>query len=65
MSTEKQMREALRFLSEIHPGNMTPMAEENWKNATVLIKQALAAEPEYTPEATKTMEPSENAKRGV
>jgi hypothetical protein len=39
--------EALKLLLEalegIHPGNMTPMAEEYWNKAITAIKQALAA----------------------
>jgi hypothetical protein len=36
---------ALEALEGIHPGNMTPMAEEYWNKAITLIKQALAAQP--------------------
>jgi hypothetical protein len=34
---------ALEALEGIHPGNMTPMAEEYWNKAITAIKQALAA----------------------
>jgi hypothetical protein len=36
---------ALEALEGIHPGNMTPMAEEYWNKAITGIKQALAAQP--------------------
>jgi hypothetical protein len=42
-------REALQTVLEalegIHPGNMTPMAEEYWNKAITVAKQALAAAP--------------------
>ena len=41
-------REALDALEEIHPGNMTPMAEQAWNKAINAIREALA-EPEQKP----------------
>jgi hypothetical protein len=42
MSTEA-LKLALEALEGIHPGNMTPMAEEYWNKAITAIKAALAA----------------------
>jgi hypothetical protein len=36
---------ALEALEEIHPGNMTPMAEGNWSKAIIAIREALAEQP--------------------
>ena len=44
-----KQREALDALEEIHPGNMTPMAEQAWNKAINAIREALA-EPEQEPE---------------
>lgn len=38
------IKQALAYLEGIHPGNMTPMAEEYWNKAIAAIKQALANE---------------------
>lgn len=35
-------QQALEALGEIHPGNMTPMAEEGWNKATTTLRAALA-----------------------
>jgi hypothetical protein len=35
------IKQALAYLEGIHPGNMTPMAEEYWNKAIATIKQAL------------------------
>ena len=35
------MQRALEALVEIHPGNMTPMAEESWAKAIAALKQLL------------------------
>ena len=35
------MRLALEALKDIHPGNMTPMAEEYWGKAITALRQAL------------------------
>lgn len=43
MSNNK-IRKALQALKEIHPGNMTPMAEETWNKAIELLK-AITDEP--------------------
>jgi hypothetical protein len=40
---DKALKLALEALEGIHPGNMTPMAEEYWNKAITAIKQALAA----------------------
>lgn len=37
-----KQREALDALEEIHPGNMTPMAEQAWNKAINAIREALA-----------------------
>jgi len=42
---DEALRLALEALEGIHPGNMTPMAEEYWNKAITAIKQALAAQP--------------------
>jgi hypothetical protein len=42
---DEALKLALDALEGIHPGNMTPMAEEYWNKAITLIKQALAAQP--------------------
>ena len=41
------MQQALEALEEIHVGNMTPMAEENWKKAITALREVLA-EPQIT-----------------
>jgi hypothetical protein len=40
---DEALKLALEALEGIHPGNMTPMAEEYWNKAITAIKQALAA----------------------
>lgn len=40
---DEALKLALESLEGIHPGNMTPMAEEYWNKAITAIKQALAA----------------------
>jgi|694.fasta_scaffold05241_18 hypothetical protein len=40
--TRAAMQQALEVLKEIHPGNMTLMAEEAWNKATTAIREALA-----------------------
>ena len=44
MSTEA-MKLALEALEGIHPGNMTPMAEEYWNKAITALREALAEQP--------------------
>ena len=39
------MKLALEALDGIHPGNMTPMAEEYWNKAITALKTALAEQP--------------------
>lgn len=58
MTKDKALKLALEALEGIHPGNMTPMAEEYWNKAINAIKQALAA-PESEPvQATMKLESS-------
>jgi hypothetical protein len=40
------LKMALKALEEIHPGNMTPMAEEAWNKAITAIRKALAEQQE-------------------
>ena len=55
----QQALEALEALVQIHPGNMTPMAEEAWNKAIVMLGAALA-EPDHIPDAGKMVaEPCE------
>ena len=35
------MKQALEALEEIHPGNMTPMAEEAWNKAITALRAAI------------------------
>jgi len=35
------MKKALEALEEIHPGNMTPMAEEAWNKAITALRTAI------------------------
>lgn len=55
--------QALDALTEIHPGNMTPMAENAWLNAVQILREALA-EPEPEPltdeEIAGVMQPFES-----
>ncbi len=37
----KVMGHALEALEEIHPGNMTPMAEKNWNKAITALREVL------------------------
>lgn len=50
MTKDQLLKIALEDLEGIHPGNMTPMAEEYWNKAITAIKQALAA-PQQEPVA--------------
>jgi hypothetical protein len=43
------VQQALRWMDEIHPGNMTPMAEDAWNKATAALRQLLEAEPVQEP----------------
>ena len=36
------MKQALEALEQIHPGNMTPMAEEAWNKSITALRQAIA-----------------------
>jgi hypothetical protein len=42
MTDREAMKLALEALEDIHPGNMTPMAEEYWGKAITALRQALA-----------------------
>jgi len=42
MMTKEAMKLALEALEGIHPGNMTPMAEEYWNKAITALREALA-----------------------
>ena len=42
MNTNEVLKLALEALEGIHPGNMTPMAEEYWNKAITALREALA-----------------------
>ena len=42
MTDRELMRQALEALEDIHPGNMTPMAEEAWNKAITALRERLA-----------------------
>jgi len=45
--TREEAQQVLGYLEEIHPGNMTPMAEINWNKAIETLRARLSApEPE-------------------
>ena len=48
MTDREIMQMALEALKEIHPGNMTPMAEEAWNKAITTLSTRLA-EPDPLP----------------
>ena len=48
MTDREIMKLALEALKDIHPGNMTPMAEEYWGKAITALRQALK-QPEMQP----------------
>jgi len=50
MNLREAAQQALEALEGIHPGNMTPMAEEYWNKAIIALRTALA-EPEQEPVA--------------
>ena len=54
MSTEA-MKLALEALEGIHPGNMTPMAEEYWNKAITALQEALA-QPQQEPSGWQKIE---------
>ena len=47
---------ALEALEEIHPGNMTPMAEGSWNKAITAIREALAEQPAQQQEPVAWMD---------
>jgi hypothetical protein len=52
---DEALRLALEALEGIHPGNMTPMAEEYWNKAITAIKQALSAPVQEATAAINTL----------
>ncbi len=52
---QQAAKQALEALDEIHPGNMTPMAEQAWKKAITALRAALA-EPERSNQCGETCE---------
>jgi hypothetical protein len=47
------MKQALEALEEIHPGNMTPMAEEAWNKAITALRTAIEQAEKQEPVAKK------------
>jgi len=45
------MKQALKALEQIHPGNMTPMAEEAWNKSITALRQAIAEAEKQEPVA--------------
>ena len=43
--SREAMKQALEALEQIHPGNLTPMAEEAWNKAITALRQALETDP--------------------
>ena len=50
---DEALKQALEALEEIHPGNMTPMAEKTWDTAITALRRALAQKDEQEPVAWK------------
>jgi hypothetical protein len=50
MTDKEALKMALEALEGIHPGNMTPMAEEYWNKAIAALKERLT-QPEQEPVA--------------
>ncbi len=48
MTDRELLQQALEALQDIHPANMTPMAENVWKSVILLLRQRLA-QPEPEP----------------
>lgn len=51
---DEALKQALAALEDIHPGNMTPMAEKAWDTAIATIREALAQKDEHEPVAEIT-----------
>ena len=51
ISTERALKLALEALEEIHPGNMTPIAEEAWKKAITALRKTRTSVPDWASEA--------------
>ena len=54
--SREAMQMALEALEQIHPGNLTPMAEEAWNKAITALRQAL----EEKQEPVAWLDPEEN-----
>lgn len=54
MTKDEALKQALAALEDIHPGNMTPMAEKAWDTAIATIREALAQKDEHEPVAEIT-----------
>jgi hypothetical protein len=50
------MKQALEALENIHPGNMTPMAEEGWNTAIPALRTAIEQAEKQEPAAWLTKE---------
>ena len=50
---------ALEALEEIHPGNMTPMAEEAWNKAITAIREALMSVPDGAQSRSDVEQPAQ------
>ena len=48
---DEALKQALAALEDIHPGNMTPMAEKAWDTAITVCREALAQKDEQEPVA--------------
>lgn len=51
---DEALKQALAALEDIHPGNMTPVAEKAWDTAIATIREALAQKDEHEPVAEIT-----------
>ena len=51
---DEALKQALEALEEIHPGNMTPIAEKTWDTAITALREALAQTDEQEPVAEIT-----------
>ena len=46
---DEALKQALSTLEEIHPGNMTPMAEKAWITAIEALREAMSQKDEPLP----------------
>ena len=51
MTKDEALKMALSTLEEIHPGNMTPMAEKAWITAIEALREAMSQKDEQGPVA--------------